>query len=45
MSGHGFMFGPALGKYMAHFMLTGEWLVDFSEFAIDRDFSGKESLK
>jgi len=45
MSGHGFMFGPALGKYMAHFMLTDKWLMDFSEFAIDRNFDSKESLK
>jgi len=45
MSGHGFMFGPALGKYMAQFMLTGEWLMDFSEFSINRSFTSKESLK
>lgn len=45
MSGHGFMFGPAIGKYMAHFMITGEWLTDFSEFSINRSFNSKESLK
>ncbi len=45
MSGHGFMFGPAIGKYMAHFMITGEWLADFSEFSINRSFISTESLK
>ncbi len=45
MCGHGFMFGPSLGKNMAHFMLTGEWLADLSEFSITRSFDGTESLK
>lgn len=45
MCGHGFMFGPALGKHMAHFMLTGSWDMDFSEFARNREFKGKETLK
>ena len=46
MCGHGFMFGPAMGRHMADFMLDGEWGMDFSEFAPDRDFSpGAEALK
>jgi sarcosine oxidase subunit beta len=45
MSGHGFMFGPAIGKHLAHFMLQGEWDTDFSEFSISRSFQSKESLK
>lgn len=45
MSGHGFMFGPAIGRYLADFMLTGQWETDFSEFAIDREFKSKEALK
>jgi len=45
MSGHGFMFGPAIGKNLAHFILEGEWQADLSEFAIDREYKGKESMK
>lgn len=46
MCGHGFMFGPAMGKRMADFMRTGSFGTDFSEFAYNRDFNaGKESLK
>ncbi len=45
MCGHGFMFGPSIGKNMAHFMTEGEWLMDYSDFAIDRSFSSKETLK
>jgi len=46
MCGHGFMFGPAMGRHMADFILDGEWGMDFSEFALDRDFSpGVETLK
>ncbi len=45
MSGHGFMFGPAIGKHLAHFMIQDEWDTDFSEFSISRSFDSKESLK
>lgn len=45
MSGHGFMFGPAIGKHLAQFMTTGEWGADFSEFSITREFKSKENLK
>ena len=45
MCGHGFMFGPSIGKNLAHFMTEGEWLMDYSDFAIDRSFDSKETLK
>lgn len=45
MCGHGFMFGPAIGRHLADFMLTGKWETDFSEFSIHREFKGKETLK
>ncbi|MCK4765605.1 MAG: FAD-binding oxidoreductase [Candidatus Aminicenantes bacterium] len=45
MSGHGFMFGPAIGKYLSHFVIEGEWLTDFSEFSLQREFAGRESMK
>ncbi|MGE5339841.1 MAG: NAD(P)/FAD-dependent oxidoreductase [Candidatus Omnitrophota bacterium] len=46
MCGHGFMFGPSIGKNLAHFMITGQWLMDYSEFAMNREFKkGKESMK
>lgn len=45
MCGHGFMFGPAIGRHLADFMVTNKWEMDFSEFAIDREFKGKETLK
>jgi sarcosine oxidase subunit beta len=45
MSGHGFMFGPAIGRHLANFMLTGKWEMDFTEFAVNREFKSKETLK
>jgi len=45
MCGHGFMFGPAIGKNLAHFMLHGDWQADFSDFAFHRCFEGSESMK
>jgi len=45
MCGHGLMFGPAIGKHMAHFMINREWDTDFSEFALNRSFTSKETLK
>jgi len=45
MSGHGFMFGPALSKHLAHFIDNDEWDMDFSEFSFSRSFEGQESLK
>jgi len=45
MSGHGFMFGPAIAVHLAHNIATGEWDTDFAEFSIDRSFDSSESLK
>ena len=45
MSGHGFMFGPALSKHLANFIVSDGWDTDFSEFSLSRSFKGKESLK
>lgn len=45
MSGHGFMFGPAVAIHLAHNIATGEWDTDFDEFSIDRSFDSRESLK
>ena len=38
MSGHGFMFGPALSKHLAHFIGNDEWDTDFSEFSFFQPF-------
>lgn len=45
MSGHGFMFGPAVGKNLADFMASGSWKRNFDEFSINREFKGTEKLK
>lgn len=45
MCGHGFMLGPGIGKHLAHFMSHGAWDADFSEFALNRSFQGKEKMK
>ena len=45
MSGHGFMFGPAIGKHLARFIISGQWEADLSEFSITREFKGIESMK
>lgn len=45
MCGHGFMFGPAIGKYLADLIVEGTYPFDWSEFRIDRDFSKKELLQ
>ena len=44
MCGHGFMFGPAMGKHLAKFITDAEWDMDFSEFSLKRDFK-KEAEK
>jgi sarcosine oxidase subunit beta len=44
MCGHGFMLGPALGKYMAHFMTEGSWPVPMDEFAYGRSFGEREKM-
>ncbi len=45
MCGHGFMFGPATGKHLAHYMFHNQWDVDYSEFSLNRSFESSESLK
>jgi sarcosine oxidase, subunit beta len=45
MCGHGFMFGPAVGKFLAGFIMDGAYPAEWSEFRIDRDFSGKERMQ
>lgn len=46
MCGHGFMLGPALGKYMAQYMVTEQWPIDMSEFTFGRSFEQTaETLK
>ena len=45
MSGHGFMFGPGIGKYLAKHMVDGVWEIDMSEFSLKRDFGRKELMK
>jgi sarcosine oxidase subunit beta len=44
MCGHGFMLGPALGKYLAHFITEGEWPIPMDEFAFERKFGDRESM-
>ncbi|MCX7732285.1 MAG: FAD-binding oxidoreductase [candidate division WOR-3 bacterium] len=45
MSGHGFMFGPAIGKLMAELITTGKSTIDLSEFQLDRSFTKSEAMK
>jgi sarcosine oxidase, subunit beta len=45
MSGHGFMFGPALGKLMAELMECGAASIPLDEFRLDRTFTKAESMK
>ena len=45
MCGHGFMFGPGVGKYLAGLIVDGAYPAEWSEFRIDRDFSGKELMQ
>ena len=45
MSGHGFMFGPALGKLMAEVMDCGAASIPLDEFRLDRTFTKAEALK
>ncbi|RKY51502.1 MAG: FAD-dependent oxidoreductase [Candidatus Neomarinimicrobiota bacterium] len=44
MSGHGFMLGPALGKFMAQYMTEGRWPISMEELSYGRSFGEKESL-
>jgi sarcosine oxidase subunit beta len=44
MSGHGFMLGPALGLYLADFIVSGKWQIPMEEFSFGRSFGEKESM-
>ena len=45
MCGHGFMLGPALGKYLADYMTEGTWPITMDEFAFGRQFGKIESMR
>ncbi|MEO0079270.1 MAG: FAD-binding oxidoreductase [candidate division WOR-3 bacterium] len=45
MSGHGFMFGPALGKLMAELMVTGRSSIPLDGFSLSRSFAKAEAMK
>jgi sarcosine oxidase subunit beta len=45
MSGHGFMFAPALGKLMAEQMVTGRASIPLDEFFLSRSFGKAEAMK
>lgn len=45
MSGHGFMFGPAIGRFMAELIDCGRTTLDLSDFRLERDFGRTEAMK
>lgn len=45
MSGHGFMFGPAAGKFISQIIMDGQYPYDWSEFKLDRDYARLELMK
>jgi sarcosine oxidase subunit beta len=45
MSGHGFMFAPALGRFVAELMLEGKSSIPLDEFALLRNFGKAEAMK
>ncbi len=45
MSGHGFMFGPAVGWALSNKIVDGEWGLNMQEFSIRRSFQKAELLK
>ncbi len=45
MSGHGFMFGPAVGWTLAEKITEGKWPLPMGEFSLRREFSSEEALK
>jgi len=44
MSGHGFMLGPAMGKYLATYITDNTWPFDMDEFIYGRSFGEKEKM-
>jgi sarcosine oxidase subunit beta len=45
MCGHGFMFGPALGKFMAEMVTVGKSSIPLADFALNREFQKPEAMK
>jgi len=45
MSGHGFMFGPAVGKLMAELIDCGETFLPLDQFSLTRGFGTAEAMK
>ncbi len=45
MSGHGFMFGPAVGRLMAELIDCGETSLPLDQFSLNRSFGTAEALK
>ena len=45
MCGHGFMFGPALGKHMAELVTEGKSSLPLDDFALNRSFGKAEAMK
>jgi sarcosine oxidase subunit beta len=45
MCGHGFMLGPEIGWLAAEYIARGKTPYDINEFALKRDFRGKEVMK
>ncbi len=45
MCGHGFMFGPALGKFMSELITEGKSSLPLDDFALNRLFGKAEAMK
>ncbi|KPJ49451.1 hypothetical protein AMJ40_05475 [candidate division TA06 bacterium DG_26] len=45
MSGHGFMLGPALGRLLAEWIVSGKPSIPLDEFSFGREFKTGETLK
>lgn len=45
MSGHGFMFSPAIGKHITDIIINNQYPFGWDEFKLKRDFSGSELMK
>lgn len=45
MCGHGFMFGPGLGKFMAELVTDGKSSLPLGDFALNRSFGKTETMK
>jgi len=45
LSGHGFMFAPAIGTFVSQIILDDVYPFDWAEFKLDRDYSRNELMK